>query len=116
MRIEPITVEAFTIYDAPALDPVLVMLQDFGGGSGRLLIECFGSAWSAYWGAMGDNGVRGFVCKCSADYLANRLWPSKQRRTKNEYAYLTRLVEAVQAALASQSISQVMYEFQPTHC
>lgn len=103
MRIEPVTVEAFTIYDAPTLDPVMVVIQDYHVGSGRLLVECFGIAWSAYWGAMGDRGVRGFVCSCSADYVVNRLWPSHQKRTKKDYAYLTRIVEAVQAALAKRA-------------
>jgi hypothetical protein len=103
MRIESVTVEAFTIYEAPALDPVMVVIQDYHVGSGRLLVECFGSAWSTYWGAMGDNGVRGFVCSCSADYVTNRLWPSGQRRIKKDYAYLTRIVEAVQTALRSAS-------------
>lgn len=99
MRIEPVNVEAFTIYEATSLDPIMVVLQDYRVGSGRLLIECFGTAWSTYWGAMGDNGVRGFVCSCSADYVANRLWPTGQKRTKKDYQYLMRIVEAVQQAL-----------------
>lgn len=45
--------EAFTIFDAPKLDPVTVVLQDLGPGCGRLMVECWGSAWSAYWGGMG---------------------------------------------------------------
>ncbi len=91
MRIEPAKVDAFTIFGAPALDPVTVVMQDFGGGSGRFIVECYGEAWSAWWGAMGNDDLRGFVTTCSADYVANRLWnsnvPGKQTRRR---AYLSR--------------------------
>lgn len=99
MRIEPERVDALTIYGADRLDPIFVVLQDLGSGHGRLTIECWGSAWSAYWGAMGSESLRKFVCSCSADYVANRLWPPKQPRRHADYSYLLRIVEAVQQAL-----------------
>lgn len=102
MRVEPTKVEALTIYDIERIDPVLVVLQDFGGGRGRLVLECFGSAWSTYWGGMGKETLREFICTCYPDYIVNRVFPEKQRRTKHEYAYVTRIVVAVQEALRSQ--------------
>lgn len=99
MRVEETKVEALTIRDAERLDPVLVILQDFGGGAGRLVAECFGSAWSTYWGGMGPRTLREFICSCEPDYIANRLFPEKQRRTKHEYAYVMRIVAAIQTAL-----------------
>lgn len=93
--------EAFTIFDAPKLDPVTVVLQDLGPGNGRLIVECYGLAWSAYWGAMGDRNVRQFVTECGADYIVSKIAPSDRRLRKSDEAYLTRIVEATQAALRS---------------
>jgi hypothetical protein len=106
MRVEPTTVKAFTIYDndgSARLDPVLVILQDFGGGAGRIVLECYGEAWSSYWGAMGAQTVQQFFMASSVDYLVNALWPrngSAPSRKKHREDYLTRIVEAVRKAFA----------------
>lgn len=99
MRVEPALVRAFSIFDAERLDTILVVLQDCGAGRGRLLIECYGNAWSTFWSAMGARTLKDFLGSCEADYIANSLWPARQRRTKHEYAYLVRIVESAQAAL-----------------
>lgn len=102
MRIELANVYAFTIFDAPELDPITVVMQDYGGGRGRLIIECYGSAWSSYWGAMGpDTSLKTFVTMSGFDYLAYAMWPSSRKRTKSEYAYLGKIVKAVQIVLQS---------------
>lgn len=104
-RIESVSndVQAMRIFDAPKLDPIFVVLHDTGPGTGRLLVECYSTAWATYWGGMGDLRLREFITCCDPDYLANRLFPAKQRRTKADYDYLTRIVHAVQAALRVQS-------------
>lgn len=105
MRTEPAPkLDAFTIFEAPKLDPVTVILQDFGG-SGRLTVECYGLAWSTYFGAIGTATLRKFLAGCDSDYLANRMWPPRQRRVKSDYAYLVRIVEAVQTAIREQIAS-----------
>lgn len=100
MKTEPTSLVALRITEAPALDPIIVIFQDIGPGQGRLIVECFGSAWATYWGGMGDRTVKEFIRSCNSDYIANRLWPEKQRRTKAGYAYLMRIVDAVRAAIA----------------
>lgn len=107
MRVEPVTnVKAFVIYEGPRLDPVTVILQDYGVGAGRLIVECYGEAWSTYWGGMGNKRIDGFIRTCSTDYIANRLWPSSRKRLKKDpqYAYLTRVVDAVQAAMSQSKL------------
>lgn len=99
MRIGQANVQAFRISGVPSLDPITVVLQDFGKERGQLIIECFGCAWSAYWGAMGERTLAEFVSTCSTEYIANKLWDCNQRRTKDRYAYLNRIVKAVQEAL-----------------
>lgn len=103
MRVEDSKVEALTIYEAERLDPILVMMQDFGGGRGRLIVECWGEAWSSYWGAMGDDtGLKKFVVGCHPDYIVNRMWGPNHKRAKHGPAYLARIIRAVQEALRAQ--------------
>jgi hypothetical protein len=99
MTVEPASLDSFVISGAHALDPILVALQDFGGGKGRIVVECYGQAWSAYWGAMSGQSLRAFIVGAEPDYIANRMWPAKQRRAEADYAYLLRIVAAVQDAL-----------------
>lgn len=98
MRIEKVEAETFTIFDAPKLDPVTVILQDMGG-SGRLIIECFGSAWSGYWGAIGGCTLKEFLSGCHPEYLAGKMYPTDRRLPKHEKAYLLRIMEDVHSAL-----------------
>lgn len=90
---------SFTIFDADTLDPVTVFLQDFGGGSGRLVVECWCTAWSAYWGAMGSASVREFVLEAHPEYIATRMLPQDRKRLKRDEAYLLRIVKVVQQAM-----------------
>lgn len=98
MRIEIEQAEVFRVFELERVDPILVVLQDFGG-KGRITIECYGLAWSTWFGALGDYNLRRFLAGCDADYLANRMWPAKQRRTKHDYAYLVRIVDDVLTAI-----------------
>lgn len=101
MRLEDKTVEAFMIHDAPALDPITVILQDIGPRQGKLIIECYGQAWAAFWGGMGNNTLREFLIGCNASYIANKMSPP-YRTTKAQDAYLMRVVEAVHMALCME--------------
>lgn len=98
-RAELRKVQAFTIFDAPRLDPITVVLQDVGPGCGRLLVECYGCAWSGYWGAMGNRDIMGFLSDCSPGYIADRMHPNDRRMTKREAAYMERIINAVHSAL-----------------
>jgi len=72
MRIEAFKPDCFSIYDADGLDPINVVMQDFGG-SGRLIVECYGEAWATYFGAYGAGTLRTFLAGCDPGYVANRL-------------------------------------------
>lgn len=54
------------------LDPVTVILEDFEPGKGKIIIECYGESWSAFWGSMGRT-IAEFFCRCDEHYLANKL-------------------------------------------
>lgn len=104
MRIENAErVKVFTVFDAPKLDAVTVVLQDVGPGCGRLVVECFGSAWSGYWGAMGDRDLTGFLLDCHPEYIAGRMHSNDRKMKRSEESYLLRIVEAVHSALRSNA-------------
>ena len=56
-----------------ALDPVTFIAEDLGNEGGKLTVDCFGQAWTAYWGAMGCDSVAEFINDCDVHYLANKL-------------------------------------------
>lgn len=111
MRIEKLTVtECLTIYEASmppgkgVLDPVTVILRDFGG-AGQIIVECYGDAWSAWLGAIGSESLREFIAGCSEYYIATKLTSSTIRcAKKREETYVTHIARAViQALKESQS-------------
>jgi len=95
VKIERPLSEMLVITGAPNLDSIGVVFRDVGPGQGGLTIECYGKAWSAGWGGMGNKTVRQFVASCDADYLASRLWNSDVKRTKQSFDYLLRICSVV---------------------
>lgn len=55
------------------LDPVTVFTEDFTRGQGQITITCYGKAWTAFWGAIGDQTIAEFFCDCDIDYIAEKL-------------------------------------------
>lgn len=102
MRIERTSVTKLLISDLIAsqhkLDPVTVFLEDLGPNAscqdrtsrrGKIIIECYGKSWSAYWGAMGERMLAQFFCDCSADYLSGCLSPQLNSSQFSGYALVT---------------------------
>ncbi|MET4817761.1 hypothetical protein, partial [Endozoicomonas lisbonensis] len=59
--------------DLERLDPVTFITEDLGNQRGKLTVDCFGEAWTAYWGAMGCDSVAEFIDSCDRYYLAGKL-------------------------------------------
>lgn len=93
--------EIFTIYGAPSLDPITVVLQDLAPEKGRLIVECYGRAWSAFWGAMGDRSLAEFIASCDADYIQTKLSPERLKKADAEY--LGRISVVVRDAIRARS-------------
>lgn len=104
MKITPLQLTAYEITPPPSyrLDPIRVTLHDVSPGHGRIIIECYGKAWSSYWGGMGDLSIKDFFCSCGSDYLITKLLTGHV--TKREEEYLTRIIKAVQEALKTLSV------------
>lgn len=98
MKTRDVAVQAFTVEDVQGVDPLLVVLQDDGPGKGRLLVECFGEAWSCYWGGMGNLTVAQFVADAGMDYLEGKMQsPFENRRRRSQY--LRKVLAAVQEGI-----------------
>lgn len=95
MQIEELKTDTIVIRGATALDPVTVVFRDEGPARGGIVVECYGMAWAAFWGGMGSKTVREFVASVDADYVANKLWRTGDKRTKQAEAYLLRIATAI---------------------
>lgn len=100
MRAETVNIECFRFYGVPGIvDPVTVILEDMAPGAGRVIVECYGSAWSGYWGAMGNMRVREFFCDCGPDYLCSRMAPQSGQGSRSTQKWRQQVIEAAQAGL-----------------
>lgn len=75
MQIKRTTVEKIRIEDIHAshrLDPVEVIVENFGEGAGKITISCYGEVWTGFWGSMGGT-VEEFFQRVSNDYLINKM-------------------------------------------
>ena len=74
MKIEQSQVTKLMITGVKDLDPVAVIVENFGPGAGKITITCFGEAWSNYWGSMCEqHTLESFFCKADKHYLAGKL-------------------------------------------
>jgi len=85
LQIERTQVTKLVITGAEALDPISVILEDLGSSThksedgdrisrqGKVIIECYGESWSAYWGGMGNRTVEQFITGESVEYVVGCL-------------------------------------------
>lgn len=96
------SVTRYRIEDAPGLDPVTVYVENYEPGKGRMVVTCYASAWTAFWGAMGeDTTLEQFVASCSPDYVAdNMVWGADTMKSTRGHA--DKVAAAVVALFKSQ--------------
>jgi len=102
MKVENSTSETITISGVAGLDIITAVFQDIEKGEGRLIIQCYGIAWAAYWGGMGDRTIQEFILSCDTEYLTDKLWRQTEKRTKRGEEYLSRIIKTVQQAIIIQ--------------
>jgi hypothetical protein len=110
MRIEQINARSIRILELQGLDPITVVICNAGVGKGMLIIECYGRAWSAWWGAMDVDTVEQFVTDVATpDYITNCLVRGNRSVVTSTKAqavddrYVERIVAAVQRALRDEA-------------
>jgi hypothetical protein len=92
--VPPDVVRVVEITGAKALDPLLVFLVDVGPSRGRVVVECYGSAWGASFSNTGGKTIAEFVATAPEGYLADKL-----ERRDDAVDYLARIATAVQEGL-----------------
>lgn len=85
MKIERSQVTKLVITDAPRLDPITVFLEDIEPRKGRITIQCYDKAWTAYWGGMGECTIAHFFTTVSPDYIAGNLSVGIRRTVYNPH-------------------------------
>lgn len=53
MKITKQQTETYVLTDLDRLDPVTVYVTNYSIGKGKIVIDCFGDAWTSYWGGYG---------------------------------------------------------------
>jgi len=79
-----------TLTELERLDPVRVILEDIEAGKGRIIITCYGKAWTAYWGGMGDQTISQFFYNAPEEYLAGNL--SNISKTTTDYDAISKAI------------------------
>ena len=82
------SVSCYRVDDVPELDPITVYVENYEPGRGRMVVTCYASAWTAFWGAMGvGSTLEEFVASCSPDYVAdNMVWGTDAKKPARQYA------------------------------
>ena len=105
MQTQPLNVEAIEITDAPSLDTISVYWTNYAPNRGSVTICCYGSAWTAYFGAMNERSIQKFFADADTGYLVNKLGITPQlKQAKANLVYLARIVNAVKAVLTTEVV------------
>lgn len=70
MKIEESLVKKIYVSEIDSLDPITILVEDFGEGHAEVIIKCWDKSWIAYWGAMGGD-VKEFFSRVNVSYLVN---------------------------------------------
>jgi hypothetical protein len=116
MKITETTTRTLIISEVERLDTITVMITQMNESAGKIIIECYGKSWSAFWGAMGNRSIEEFFVSCDNPYLIKNL--SNEQSTiidpdwewdgngdyepkyieNHAYSYLERICDAVKDA------------------
>ncbi len=100
--LQTIHCECLEIRNVGGLDPILLIFHDTEPGKGQLILKCYTSVWTAWWGGMSGQTVREFIQTCDTDYLLNALWCHDVKRTPQNTNYLRRILAAVLLTLKTE--------------
>jgi hypothetical protein len=84
MNVKSTTVTKLTVTGIQDLDPVNVFVEEYSPTSGKITMECFGGAWSYYWGSIGNRSIMEFFCSCDNHYLSGKFAPQLETRVDDE--------------------------------
>ena len=85
MNITESTIKKLTIFNIEYFNDITFIIEDIPINKGRIIIEVFGEAWSAYWNNMGCDSIKDFILSSSSDYIINSL-DAKLKREEDDYS------------------------------
>lgn len=93
-----VTPDILRIPAGDKLDAIIVYFEDEATGKGRMTVACYGDAWTAWWGSMGERTVRQFVAGTDPGYLSGALLQLRAANAMHR-EYTWRVAARVIAAL-----------------
>lgn len=72
MKTEKSQTETYLLTDIDRLDPVTAYVANYQNGRGKIVIQCFDSAWTHYWPAMGERSLQEFFISADNAYLLGK--------------------------------------------
>lgn len=84
MKTTKTSTETYLITEAPALDPISVYVTNHKPGQGKITIDCYGQAWTAYWGGMSGDTLQKFFVSANNAYIAGKMLSTTQQTDFNE--------------------------------
>lgn len=99
MKTEKQQVNMLYLTELINLDPIRVIFLDQEVGAGRVIIQCYGEAWTLYWGSMGEYTIKEFFLVVDIGYIVNKIDPHAYNERLD---YLIRIVTAIRAALRKE--------------
>ena len=88
-------IKELSITGVDKLDPITVILKDISKGKGKIIIECYGKSWSAYWGGMGSKTIAEFFSGSCPEYLIEYLAPHTKRFEFDSEAFRHEVKKAI---------------------
>ena len=70
MIVQESLVKKLYITELDRLDPVTILVEDYGDGRSEVIIKCYDQSWTSYWGSMGGS-VKYFFSRVNVNYLVN---------------------------------------------
>lgn len=76
-----------------SLDPITVKIENYEPGKGKINIECYGEAWSSYWGGMSGRSIQEFFLSCDNGYIIENLCQGLYSRVTADGADLQKFLK-----------------------
>ena len=70
MKVVESNIKSYKVTELENLDPITIMVEDFGEGRAEVTIKIYGESWTSYWGSMGGS-VKDFFTRTNVPYLVN---------------------------------------------
>jgi hypothetical protein len=98
------SLEVLDVPSSSGMDSITVFWRNYQPGKGSVTITCYGSAWTAYFGAMSGQTIQQFFASADTGYLVNKLGITPElKQRKRDHEYLGRIIDAVKAAMRAES-------------